>query len=182
MTQRTNRFILRERTNDVHVRLENAIGKFTNAGTYLRYLQGMTLFRERVERELGSAATCATIDGWKPGEIAHLLRRDLEDLGRVMPKAVSGFNVPRDRQSLLGVFYVLEGSGLGARVLTRRAEILGFSSSFGARHLASQTSRAASWESLLDLLDEIVPSEMDRTVKAARLTFEVAIDAFEGSH
>ena len=179
MTQKTNRFILREQTNDVHARLENAVGEFTNAETYIRYLQGMMIFRERVERELASAAASATIDGWTPGEIAPLLRQDLEDLGRITPEAVSGLDLPNDRQGLLCVLYVLEGSGLGARLLTRRAEKLGYSPSFGARHLASQISRADSWNSLLGLLDEIATSDIDRTVQAARMTFKVAIDVFE---
>ena len=180
MTQKTNRFILRERTNDVHVRLENAVGEFTNAETYIRYLEGMMIFRKGIERGLASAAASAKIDGWRLGEIAPLLRQDLEDLGRIIPKAVLGFDLPHDRQGLLGVLYVLEGSGLGARVLKRRAGILGYSSSFGARHLASQMSRADSWNLLLSLLDEIATSDIDRTVQAARMTFEVAIDVFEG--
>ncbi|MBW9054424.1 biliverdin-producing heme oxygenase [Rhizobium mesosinicum] len=179
MTQKTNRFILRERTNDVHATLESAVGQFSDAETYIRYLRGMMTFRETIERQLVSAAASVVIHGWLPGEIAPLLRKDLEDLGQIKPKAASSFDLPNDRQGLLGVLYVLEGSGLGARVLTRRAEKLGYSPSFGARHLASQISRADSWNSLLGLLDEIATSDIDRTVQAARMTFKVAIDVFE---
>ena len=175
----TNRFVLRERTNEVHGRLEKAVGEFTDARTYIRYLEGMRIFRQVVERDLPFTGAVATADNWKPIAIAPLLRQDLEDLGRKTPCAAAmAFDLPSDREELLGVLYVLEGSGLGARVLMRRAALLGFSSNYGARHLAVQASRADSWNSLLKLLDEIASADIERTVRAARMTFEAALHAF----
>ena len=178
MTDKGSRFALRELTRDDHERLDALVGAFTDGEAYGRYLEGMAAFRGGVESQLASADYPRSFGEWRPGLIFEELTRDLKDLGLDAPRAVPAFELPVDRDGLLGVLYVLEGSALGARLLIRRAAALGYSAQHGARHLAAQTSRPGSWTCFVTLLDALGPSGMERAGRAARQTFGAAIDAF----
>src|SRR5262245_40133704 len=141
MTHQGSRFALRELTRDDHERLDALVGEFSDTDAYGRYLEGMTAFRGAVERELADVDYPDGFGDWRPGLILSELKQDLQDLGRDPPEDGRSFDLPKDRESLLGVLYVLEGSSLGARLLVRRAAALGFSADHGARHLAAQTAR-----------------------------------------
>lgn len=181
MTQQGSRFALRELTRDDHEKLDDLVGEFSDTAAYARYLAGMTAFRGVVERRLADIDYPDSFGGWRPNFILPALRQDLRDLGRNVPSRAGAFDAPGDRESLLGILYVLEGSALGARLLVRRAAALGFSAEHGARHLAAQTSRPESWSFLVTLLDGILtPAGLERAAHAARLTFCAAIDAFTG--
>ena len=80
----------------------------------------------------------------------------------------------------MGMVYVLEGSGLGARVLFKRAEALGLTRDFGARHLAAQVASPDSWREFLAVLEHAEPLDMARVADASMLTFEHAERAFKG--
>lgn len=180
MTHQGSRFALRELTRDDHERLDALVGAFSNTDAYRRYLEGMTAFRGAIERELARVDYPDGFGDWRPGFILSELEQDLRDLGRDTPDAAQTFDLPDDRESLLGVLYVLEGSSLGARLLVRRAAALGFSAEHGARHLAAQTARPESWGAFVALLDGIAPVGLERAGAAARRTFQAAIDAFNG--
>lgn len=180
MIQKGSRFTLRELTRDDHERLDALVGEFTDRDAYIRYLEGMTAFRENVERRLAEIDDPQAFGGWKPGLISAELEQDLRDLGHDAPDAAPPFDLPLDRDGLLGVLYVLEGSALGARLLIRRAAELGFSAEHGARHLAAQTSRPESWTAFVTLLDGMTPCGVEKAAAAARMTFAAAIDAFSG--
>ena len=133
MTDKGSRFALRELTRDDHETLDALVGEFTDKNAYLRYLEGMAAFRGGVERRLAEVDYPETFGGWRPGLISTELEQDLRDLGREAPRAPVPFDLPADRDALLGVLYVLEGSSLGARLLVRRAAELGLTSARAAR-------------------------------------------------
>lgn len=180
MNEAGNRFALRDLTRGDHERLDALVGHFGDSKSYLRYIEGMAAFRTPVERELSGIDLAARFGTWRPGLIAAELTQDLRDLDRVAPTEEGTFHLPRDRDGLLGVLYVLEGSALGARVLVRRAAALGFTAEHGARHLAAQTSRPQAWPQFVALLEDAGPAAIERAVEAARMTFAAAIDAFGG--
>lgn len=180
MNEAGNRFALRDLTRGDHERLDALVGHFGDSRSYTRYLEGMAAFRAPVERALLQADTSAILGEWQPGLVSAELAQDLRDLGRENVAAVGDFPLPADRDGLLGVLYVLEGSALGARVLVRRAAALGFTAEHGARHLAAQTARPQAWPQFVALLDSIGPEGMERAATAARMTFAAAIDAFGG--
>nr|CAD6415447.1 heme oxygenase [Rhizobium sp. Q54] len=112
-------------------------------------------------------------------QLAPLVRRDLLDLGMDVP-ATDDFAVPAvDREVLLGMLYVVEGSSLGARVLYRQAQQLGLSGSFGARHLAAQAESVERWREVVRLLEEAPDLNLDSMVEASELVFAAAGHAFE---
>ena len=86
---------------------------------------------------------------------------------------------PLDLSQLLGVLYVLEGSSLGAKLLIKRAEKLGFGVNNGASHLTRQTSVSGNWKALCTLLEQAEAVDEEAMTSAALTTFVRAMDAFE---
>ena len=78
---------------------------------------------------------------------------------------------------VLGTTYVLEGSTLGAKLLYRRAQALGLTDTFAARHLAQQAT-ANRWVPFLDLLEREPDLDMEAVIHAATVLFELARRAF----
>jgi heme oxygenase len=180
MIHSKSRFILRDMTRGDHERLDALVGQFTDAPAYARYVNGMAIFRGGIEQGLASIDYPPHFDDWRPGLIASELMQDLRDLGHQTPDDVAPFDLPADDEGLLGVLYVLEGSALGARLLSRRAAELGFSAERGARHLAAQTSRPEAWNDFVILLERLDPMGIDKAAHAARRTFGAAYEAFNG--
>lgn len=180
MNETGNRFALRNMTRDDHERLDALVGHFGDRRSYARYVTGMAVFRGAIERKLANVSYPPSFGAWRPGAILPALLQDLADLAVVEPPVADRIDVPTDEAGLLGTLYVLEGSSLGARVLVRRAAALGFNAEHGARHLAAQTARPASWTEFVALLDGMASDEIERAAQAARMTFAAAIDAFGG--
>lgn len=171
------RFHLRQQTAEAHARLDAAVGEFSTRDTYARYLRGLLAFREPIE----AALTRANLPGsYRPHGIADAIRADMTDLGiDPPPSGTRPAGTPLDTPSaVLGTLYVLEGSALGARLLYKRAQELGLTADFGARHLALQSGDRESWPKFLTLLERHPPGESDATARASIAAFELALDAF----
>lgn len=173
----SRRHSLRALTKDAHSLVDATVGSFETPVDYARYLKGQYIFRLGIEAALAQVSWPASFGDWQFRPLAPLLRADLDDLGVEPPPAPAPPALAP--QDLLGVLYVLEGSGLGARVLYRRAREIGFDAGFGARHLAAQAEDHASWPGFLSLLESAQPFEMERTVSASLATFAAAGAAFE---
>ncbi|GAB4065713.1 biliverdin-producing heme oxygenase [Ancylobacter sonchi] len=173
----SRRHALRALTKDAHAELDASVGGFDSRLDYVRYLKGQYVFRHAAEAGLDRVTWPAEFGDWRPKPLTALLRADLDDLDVELPPAPPALDIaPAD---LLGVLYVLEGSGLGARVLHRRAAEIGFDEATGARHLAAQAGDRDSWPTFLTQLEAAEPFDMDRTVGAALATFAAAGAAFE---
>ncbi|MDG3578829.1 biliverdin-producing heme oxygenase [Rhizobium sp. YJ-22] len=173
------RFSLRERTSHLHAAVDAAVGSFETTQDYGRYLCGIHRFRADVEVGLTGMAWPSTFGGWRPQAVASLAAADLDDLHL---NQRSGFSVVfdlADRSRLAGALYVLEGSSLGARVLYARAQGLGLSETFGARHLARQANGLENWRGFLAVLDGMADFDLDGAVDAAGDVFRHAAHAFE---
>ena len=150
---------------------------------YKRYLRGSYLFRTVLDEQLTDVHWPAQLSLWASTDpLTHLMRQDMQDLDMVPPQPVAPSSSPimgSDMESLLGTLYVVEGSSLGARVLYRRAQALGLSHVFGARHLAVQAQSNERWKRLLELLEAAPELDLDRTVEASKATFDAVERAFK---
>ena len=168
------RSALRARTSAIHHQLDMATGQFDSVVTYASFVQKTHRFRSALEQSLVSDQD----SGWKVDEISPLIALDLVDLGAEMPLPATFTPSPWTKWSRLGAHYVLEGSSIGARLLVHRAEALGLSMQFGARHLSYQAARHDRWRAFLSEL-EAIPIEMyDQALEAAESTFRFALSVY----
>jgi heme oxygenase len=156
-----NRRALREATSAAHAELDAAVGEFRSAREYEIYLRGIHAFRAAIEPGFEASPI------WTPTLIAEEAANDLRDLALapldVEPLA-SNETTP---SAMLGRAYVLEGSGLGARLLVRSAQALGFHQEHGARHLWKQADAHENWRAFLVRLEQadvIIDAAIDEAV------------------
>lgn len=174
MSDRSRRAILREKTSKAHESLDTSIGAFDSLDAYAIYLKGVAAFRIPLETATDDAGSlCA----WEHQSIADLIRLDLQDLC-LTPAAPTAIPTPAGRDALLGALYVMEGSALGARLLYKRAQSLGLSDVFGARHLAAQAAKSDRWQTFLALLETTDLVEIDTVAQSSDATFAAAQRAF----
>lgn len=168
------RHILRAGTSALHHQLDSAVGEFDSRASYADYVQKTHRFRAAIEAGLGSNREVE----WNVDPVADLAANDLGDLG-VPVLADAQFSMSNLTQaSRLGALYVLEGSSLGARLLLRRAEALGLSADFGARHLARQASDHQRWRSFLGELESVPAELQDHALSAAESVFAFALSIY----
>lgn len=170
------RWFLRAQTADAHASLDTLIGQFHDRQGYLRYLEGLFRFRAPIERAIAGLKWPEGTGVFRPSRLARAIGADLDDLGARVPAAPQ-VRLDLSGAGLLGVLYVLEGAALGARVLIKRAEALGFDGRFGARHLALAVG-GASWAGFLALAGAQTDIDRDRAAAASLATFALAHDAF----
>ncbi|MCU4182512.1 biliverdin-producing heme oxygenase [Bosea sp. BH3] len=169
------RGFLREETSALHRELDAIVGVFSSRDSYARFLQGTFRHRAPVESEL--LAVPATLGLSLSRNLIPDLKKDLADLALPVP-AATPFHLSNDMASVLGAAYVLEGSALGARVLVKGLDALGFGPEFGARYLSAQASSLDSWRALLVELDRLDRQEWEAAARSARAVFTHAIQAF----
>lgn len=183
MTDRSRRAQLRETTAQAHASLDRMVGSFDSSASYKTYLRGISAFRDAVERKLMSTPWPPHCRTWHAELFSDLIAQDLKSLDVQPQIEVEAPDVEQSAEALLGMLYVLEGSALGARVLYKRAQQLGFDADFGARHLAVQSRRSDRWPAFLTLLENADDIDMERVADASRATFKAAEQAFrQASH
>ncbi|WP_152662414.1 biliverdin-producing heme oxygenase [Devosia soli] len=160
---------LRRATAAVHEELDASVGQFNDRASYGRYLHNTLAFRERIEPALAQSTI------WSTPSLLDDLHADRDDLELAVLPAKLPVNAITDASRQIGAFYVLEGSCLGARLLVRRAEAIGLTGLFGARHLAAQAGDAGRWRNFLSLLDRAEDLDPARAIDGALAVFEVAL-------
>jgi heme oxygenase len=159
-----NRSALREATAERHAALDSLVGQVRSIDGYAVYVRGIHAFRRDIE------VGVTPVHGWMPTCISAEAASDLNDLA-LNALAEEVFAPAENTSASLGRAYVLEGSGLGARMLLRSANALGFHESFGARHLTRQASAHSNWNTLIALLEH-ADVNIDAAIAEAVLTFE----------
>lgn len=174
LPQNQLRSALREHTADSHGRLDRAVGLFDTIAHYQSYLQRTQAFRQVMEAELTG------FESWSIAGLGALAGQDLTDLDtpRLAPLPFAG--AQNSHGFRLGMIYVLEGSGLGARILVKRAAELGLGASYGARHLAAQTEDPARWKSFLALLEGVPEPQFAPVLAGAEQSFQFALSIYTG--
>jgi heme oxygenase (biliverdin-IX-beta and delta-forming) len=63
---------------------------------------------------------------------------------------------------------------LGASLLIKAAQALGFDGAHGARHLTRQVERRANWIAFVNYLDRLPTVDIGKVIEAANATFALA--------
>ncbi|MBW8636939.1 biliverdin-producing heme oxygenase [Hoeflea sp. WL0058] len=173
---------MRDGTAESHAKLDDSIARFATLDMYRRYLTGQYLFRKRIEKRFaGNNARLGEVHNWKPLALLDAIRSDMIDLNMAEPaqEGPGAAYQPRDRSSLMGSLYVIEGSNMGARLLYRDALALGLGSQYGASHLSLQSADKTRWPDFIALLEQ---SDIDISVAitSANHLFSIAYNAFAG--
>jgi heme oxygenase len=175
------RFALRSRTQQAHERLDAAVGAFSTLSDYRRYVARLASFRLAMDAALEAVAWPEHWQ-WRPPRVAGALAADAADLDLppilAMPAAEASVDLS-DPSRLLGALYVLEGSTLGARVLKKRAAVLGLDEGFGARHLTLMSKDIAQWQSFLVVLEGAEDFDIALASLSANTVFALALRCFE---
>ena len=154
------------------------MGEWDGLDAYKRYLAGSYDFRRPLEERVAHLATAAGLS-WEPTVLHPLLAQDQRDLQCPPPEFVATEPATsNDVEGLMGALYVLEGSSIGARLLSDRAHKLGLHGGHGARHLERQHSAVQNWRSFLASLEATPHLEMERVIASAIAAFECAHRAF----
>jgi len=165
----------------LHDELEHTVGAyapFDSRDSYGRFLQMQYLFQS----ELKGLYTDPHLNTLFP-DLASRCRADaaladLQDLGLPVPESVPGALEKPGVATALTWIRVSEGSKLGAAILIKRAEAMGLSETFGARHLAEpEGGRMRGWKAFNVIFDALpfTPAEEADADRAA-------VDAFSRLH
>ncbi|MVA23558.1 biliverdin-producing heme oxygenase [Agrobacterium vitis] len=183
------RRLLKEATADAHAELDAVIGDFSSPAAYRAYLLGMARFRLPLEAMIAQQAPQAPFvswpGAWQPVMIGNGLRADLQTLeletalGLEDDRWQARVPQPGEAEDWLGLFYVLEGSALGAKLLAKRAALLGYGPTHGGAHLFAQAGNFSSWPTFLHLMEELRDLDEGKLVAFANATFAYAYAAFE---
>jgi len=171
------RIRLQNATAKLHKQIDERVadaGFFQSHAGYNAYLNATLRARAIVEGALANREfVLACFD---PQRIAAAVREDLVATGGPIqswpdePLAIS-----TSLAGLFGAVYVVEGSALGARVLMKQAQALGFTAEHGARHLAAQLGRPTAFRRFLGELEaaDFSFSDEREMESAAIATFSV---------
>ncbi len=159
-----------------HERLDLTVRKacfFESLAGYQRYLTATAAARIDLETALERSGVKDILPGWPRYSLTSALIADLDDFN--LPSAAGSAPVPMDHATVWGVVYVLAGASLGAIVLSRRAEELGLSAGFGARHLFQQAATAKTWGPFLTMFNALAltSKQEDACVAGAHHAFAV---------
>lgn len=165
---------LNQITHAPHARLDGLVkahAPFDNRDSFARFVLAQYAFQAQLTALYTDPALIALFPDLPERCRAVQAKADLRDLGLSAP-AVSP--LPTMSQALaLGWLFVSEGSKLGAAFLIKRAEAMGLSDTFGARHLGEPAGgRAEGWKRFVHTLntlelDSEAEAELDQGALAA---------------
>lgn len=165
-------------TDDLHEHLHGVVAAadpFGSRARFGRWAQVQYQFHGELEPLHRRASLQALIPDLATRARSAVVAQDLADLGVSLPAPAPLALDALDDGQALGWLFVAEGSTLGAAMLLKRAEALGLSETFGARHLAAAPEgRARHWKAFTAVLDGLAlgQDEEARMVTAARRAFE----------
>ncbi|MFT3989044.1 biliverdin-producing heme oxygenase [Aestuariivirga sp.] len=177
MQKDSRRWAMRAHTAHAHAALDAGIGAFRTLEEYQAYLKSAAAFRIPIERRITAAPWPAGLGAWRPRLIETALLADLADLGLAIEAEIANA-AQVEGLGLFGTLYVLEGSALGAQVLYQRAQALGLSETYGARHLAVLGNNVENWRGFLEHLEQAEPFDLAAALEASSHTFALAQTAF----
>jgi heme oxygenase len=179
---------LRSATSSSHQRLEKRLdvkSRFTDLRAYREHLKKMWGFCAALESRLAADSFGGALPDYDARRKLPLLTHDLVALGESEGGLAS---LPRcaavaremDAAAAFGCAYVLEGATLGGRTLLPLVQSrMGFTSSHGARYLASYGDNvAAMWRDFGSALDGwcCVAERRHAAMQAAVATFDILGD------
>ncbi len=162
----TFRNTLRDGTADYHDVVDDLFGRFdmTDPGQYAAFLTSHARALPAAEQALERGGISRIVPDWAERRRSHLLRADLESLGRPMPPPIDLADLS-STDELWGAAYVLEGSKLGGALLAKRVP-----HHLPCAYLRFQGPKGA-MKAFMDRLDAAVPTDQARAIAAAVAIF-----------
>ncbi|MFT9072083.1 biliverdin-producing heme oxygenase [Gluconobacter potus] len=165
---------LKEATTSTHETLDQSIMSRNMFATTKGY-RDFVLLQYRFHQHLDPLYRHEVLAGIIPDLTARnrfsMLQEDLNDLGEPLP-APQTFLPVEDASVAAGWLYVGEGSKLGAGFLIKLAQKIGFTPSFGARHLAPDPEgRGLSWNRFREAIDHAPELDPTRCIQGAQNAF-----------
>jgi heme oxygenase (biliverdin-IX-beta and delta-forming) len=171
------RTALRERTEEAHRRLDGLFSdlNISRRADYARFLAAQAGVLEAVEKGLDEADAPAVIPDWAARRRSDAMRLDLAALAELPSPVAFEVDWIRDRASILGTAYVLEGSRLGGKMMLREALSSAEPEVTGATRFLGHGEGQRMWPSFDALLGatELSDTEIDGMVESAVRTFEL---------
>lgn len=170
---------LRTETGPLHHQLEKRLRLFetvTTLDSYGNHLQRLHEWLIPLEERLAPLASELLVD-WEHRRKSKWVKMDLVALGLVPPKRRSE-NLPAcaNPAQCMGILYVLEGSSLGAQIITRHySRTLGLTPGTGLRYFHGYgEATGAMWTAFLKILNETFknyPRWTEELIASACATF-----------
>lgn len=168
---------LRAISQSLHDSLEQAVGThapFDSRESYGHFVQMQYLFQSELQALYQDPSLVALFPDLPARCRSDAALADLADLGMPVPSKVAGAPTGLSRAQALTWIRVSEGSKLGAAILIKRANAMGFDENFGARHLAEpEGGRMPAWRAFNAIFDAL-PFSAEEEAQAD----QAAIDAF----
>lgn len=169
---------LNQVTHAPHTELDALVkshAPFDSRDSFARFVVAQYLFQSELQALYNDPALISLFPDLAARCRAEQARLDLADLNTAVPSAVPGAVTAPTLGQALGWIFVSEGSKLGAAFLIKRAQALGLSDSFGARHLGEpEGGRAEGWKQFIRTLDglQLSPEQDAAAERAAVAAFE----------
>ncbi|AIZ31789.1 biliverdin-producing heme oxygenase [Pseudomonas parafulva] len=169
---------LNQVTHAPHTELDALVkshAPFDSRDSFARFVVAQYLFQSELQALYNDPALISLFPDLAARCRAEQARLDLADLNTAVPSAVPGAVTAPTLGQALGWIFVSEGSKLGAAFLIKRAQALGLSDSFGARHLGEpEGGRAEGWKQFIRTLDglQLSPEQDVAAERAAVAAFE----------
>lgn len=169
---------LNQVTHAPHTELDALVkshAPFDSRDSFARFVVAQYLFQSELQALYNDPALISLFPDLAARCRAEQARLDLADLNTAVPSPVPGAVTAPTLGQALGWIFVSEGSKLGAAFLIKRAQALGLSDSFGARHLGEpEGGRAEGWKQFTRTLDglQLSPEQDAAAERAAVAAFE----------
>ncbi|AXO87268.1 biliverdin-producing heme oxygenase [Pseudomonas parafulva] len=169
---------LNQVTHAPHTELDALVkshAPFDSRDSFARFVVAQYLFQSELQALYNDPALISLFPDLAARCRAEQARLDLADLNTAVPSPVPGAVTEPTLGQALGWIFVSEGSKLGAAFLIKRAQALGLSDSFGARHLGEpEGGRAEGWKQFIRTLDglQLSPEQDAAAERAAVAAFE----------
>ena len=168
---------LSDATDALHEHLHGVVASlapFDSRDNFARFAAVQYIFQCEIEPLYARPALQALLPDLQSRSRRSAVAADLADLGRSLPSVEDGLAATLDVPAAIGWLFVSEGSTLGAAMLLKRAQALGLTETFGARHLAPDPAgRGKHWKRFVDALDGLELDDGDDAglIEGARSAF-----------
>lgn len=170
---------LKEASAELHAQVDNAFANYalnTRDG-YQRFLQAHAWALSRIEPTVEREGIADVLPDWAERRRYQAIGEDLASLGATAP-GPAPVALELDASSLWGVAYVLEGSRLGARYLSRAVQGAEFDEAGPPLAYLTHGQEAGLWPRFLKRLESTSDSlDQARMLDGVRWCFSVFLEA-----
>ncbi|WP_462378891.1 biliverdin-producing heme oxygenase [Pseudomonas sp. Marseille-QA0892] len=170
---------LKEASAQLHAQVDEAFAKYplSTRDGYQRFLQAHAWALSRIEPTIEREGIADILPDWPERRRREAINEDLAALGATAP-GPAPIVITLDAPALWGVAYVLEGSRLGARYLSRAVQGAEFDESGPPLAYLTHGQEAGLWPQFIKRLESVSDSlDQARVLEGVHWCFSVFLDA-----